>query len=348
MKKLNQLFGMVILLLSLPVQAETTTTTYYHTDALGSIIAASDEEGKVIWEKTYDSHGREVLSTEDGKEFEGQAYTGKPYDEETGLVYLGQRYYDPQIKRFMGMDPVGFTASNPASFNRYTYANNNPYKFIDPDGRQAVSPLMGFQQALKNGDINSVQYNTAVRSMGESTVALTLFALTGENVYVNPFPGGDAISSVAGPFVGPIRVGGATKGLGPAGSGAASSAGQLTANACGMACGQRLLAGEGLSVFQSNLARGFYKGLTPEQLAKNLNQFSSGFRGIYAYPTSAQLRGLASNGQFIARLGGNPGHFVTVESIAGNTVRFFDPAGGVIRSQDLKEFTSTVSGLVFK
>jgi hypothetical protein len=44
-----------------------------------------------------------------------------------------------------------------------------------------------------------------------------------------------------------------------------------------MACGQRLLAGEGLSVFQSNLAKGFYRGLTPQQLVKNLNQFSSGF-----------------------------------------------------------------------
>ena len=34
----------------------------------------------------------------------------------------------------MGMDPVGFKAGNPMSFNRYVYVNNNPYKFVDPDG----------------------------------------------------------------------------------------------------------------------------------------------------------------------------------------------------------------------
>jgi len=52
-------------------------------------------------------------------------------------VYLGQRYYDPETKRFIGIDPVDFNTGNLESFNRYTYANNNPYKFTDPDGRQA-------------------------------------------------------------------------------------------------------------------------------------------------------------------------------------------------------------------
>lgn len=31
-------------------------------------------------------------------------------------------------------DPVGFT--NIHTFNRYAYANNNPYKYVDPDGRE--------------------------------------------------------------------------------------------------------------------------------------------------------------------------------------------------------------------
>ena len=44
------------------------------------------------------------------------------------------RYYDPVIGRFYSNDPVGFT--NIHTFNRYGYANNNPYKYIDPDGRE--------------------------------------------------------------------------------------------------------------------------------------------------------------------------------------------------------------------
>lgn len=48
---------------------------------------------------------------------------------------MQQRYYDPIIGRFYSNDPVGFKTSNPMMFNRYAYANNNPYKYVDPDGR---------------------------------------------------------------------------------------------------------------------------------------------------------------------------------------------------------------------
>lgn len=38
----------------------------------------------------------------------------------------------------MATDPVAFTEMNPHSFNRYAYAANNPYKYIDPDGKDSV------------------------------------------------------------------------------------------------------------------------------------------------------------------------------------------------------------------
>lgn len=49
---------------------------------------------------------------------------------------LSARWYDPVVGRFMAIDPVGFEEANPQSFNRFTYANNNPYKYVDPDGRE--------------------------------------------------------------------------------------------------------------------------------------------------------------------------------------------------------------------
>jgi uncharacterized protein RhaS with RHS repeats len=52
---------------------------------------------------------------------------------------MGARHYDPLIGRFLSIDPAPFTESNPHSFNRYAYANNNPVKFVDPDGREVVS-----------------------------------------------------------------------------------------------------------------------------------------------------------------------------------------------------------------
>lgn len=48
---------------------------------------------------------------------------------------MQQRYYDPVIGRFYSNDPVGVRDTH--SFNRYAYANNNPYKYVDPFGLTA-------------------------------------------------------------------------------------------------------------------------------------------------------------------------------------------------------------------
>jgi len=47
------------------------------------------------------------------------------------------RYYDPVIGRFYSNDPVAF--DNVHNFNRFAYANNNPYKYVDPDGKNSTT-----------------------------------------------------------------------------------------------------------------------------------------------------------------------------------------------------------------
>jgi hypothetical protein len=42
------------------------------------------------------------------------------------------------IGRFISTDPKQFDEENPHLFNRYAYANNNPYKYHDPDGQMSV------------------------------------------------------------------------------------------------------------------------------------------------------------------------------------------------------------------
>ncbi len=55
---------------------------------------------------------------------------------------MGGRYYDSSIGRFMSMDPAMPEPADLHGLNRYAYANNNPLRYIDPDGR---SPLdIGF------------------------------------------------------------------------------------------------------------------------------------------------------------------------------------------------------------
>ncbi|MFD5929340.1 RHS repeat-associated core domain-containing protein, partial [Streptomyces griseoaurantiacus] len=45
---------------------------------------------------------------------------------------------DPQLGVFLSVDPVTAYDQPVGHFNRYRYANGNPYKFTDPEGRQSL------------------------------------------------------------------------------------------------------------------------------------------------------------------------------------------------------------------
>ena len=106
------------------------SVTYIHTDGLGSPVARTDSLGNVLSVTQYEPYGL----TASGEE-PTIGFTGHAKDFETGLTYMQQRYYDPVAGRFLSIDPVTTDANTGKSFNRYNYANNNPYKYIDPDGR---------------------------------------------------------------------------------------------------------------------------------------------------------------------------------------------------------------------
>lgn len=108
----------------------TITVDYQHTDALGSPVAETNASGAVTVRHSYTPYGEAFNAPIDGP-----GYTGHVMDAATGLTYMQQRYYDPLIGRFLSVDPVTADGNTGGNFNRYWYANNNSYKFTDPDGR---------------------------------------------------------------------------------------------------------------------------------------------------------------------------------------------------------------------
>jgi len=122
-----------------PAQAD--QVTYYHTDALGSVVMESDAAGQVTYSREYRPYGDQVLGTPK----DGPGFTGHVADVDTGLTYMQQRYYDPGIGRFLSVDPVTADGNTGGNFNRYKYAANNPYKFTDPDGRREAADRFGDQ-----------------------------------------------------------------------------------------------------------------------------------------------------------------------------------------------------------
>lgn len=54
-------------------------------------------------------------------------------------MYMQQRYYEPYAARFLSVDPVTTDANTGDSFNRYVYAKDSPYRYVDPDGGTPIA-----------------------------------------------------------------------------------------------------------------------------------------------------------------------------------------------------------------
>ena len=120
------------MLLSLSMVTRAQTIEYVHTDPLGSPVAITNQAGQVIERMQYEPYGANIGQSNSDR----PGYTGHVMDSQSGLTYMQQRYYDPTIGRFLSTDPVTANSVTGANFNRFWYANNNPYRFTDPDGRE--------------------------------------------------------------------------------------------------------------------------------------------------------------------------------------------------------------------
>ena len=99
---------------------------YFLQDHLGSTTALTNSNGAITEQTNYDSFGNATnqLSTR----FQ---YTGREYDETTGLYYYRARWYDAQVGRFISEDPIGFAGGD---VNLFGYVKNKPLKYKDPRG----------------------------------------------------------------------------------------------------------------------------------------------------------------------------------------------------------------------
>ena len=179
---------------------------FYFNDALGSAVAAVSESGNLCWSEVYSGYGEKTIDSDHGLNGEGcgvlgeeRGYTGHTQDWETDLVYMQQRYYDASIGRFLSIDPLDADPNNPMTFNRYAYGNNNPYKYIDPDGRLGTF-LHGLQKDL------SMQEAVQIGGMGNAAVAAGVGAVGLVASAVAPGPEDLATGAVAA-AAGAARIG---------------------------------------------------------------------------------------------------------------------------------------------
>jgi RHS repeat-associated protein len=131
--------------------APTVTGTMYLTvDHLGSTRLVTNAAGAAIRCADYMPFGEDVPAGVGSRgncwgtglypaspDVVSEKFTGKERDAETGLDFFGARYMSSAQGRFTGPDPSRLSAfiDSPQSWNMYTYAYNNPFRFVDKNGK---------------------------------------------------------------------------------------------------------------------------------------------------------------------------------------------------------------------
>lgn len=127
---------------------DSTVKYFFHMDMQGSTTLVTDSEGKTVWTGDVTPFGEKVSG--EGS-FEGAVrFTGKEYDEDTGLYYFNARWYDPELGRFVEEDSYQGDINDPLTLNRYAYAGGNPLLYVDPTGH-SFEEWMGWLNMLLVG-----------------------------------------------------------------------------------------------------------------------------------------------------------------------------------------------------
>ncbi len=107
------------------------TVRWYLYDGLGSVQGEVDGSGNVTASRKFDVYGlvrgSTGTSTSKHKFVGGLGHTS---EDETGLVYMRARYYDPVVGRFASEDPAHDGG------NWFAYCGNNPVNFVDSAGTE--------------------------------------------------------------------------------------------------------------------------------------------------------------------------------------------------------------------
>jgi len=120
---------------------------FLHRDQLGSIIAITDLNGKLVEARHFDAWGK-VLSITDGNgnKLENllldRGYTGHEHLSSVGLIHMNGRLYDPALHRFLMPDNYIQDPFNTQNFNRYGYCLNNSLVYVDQNGEEIITAIV--------------------------------------------------------------------------------------------------------------------------------------------------------------------------------------------------------------
>ena len=110
---------------------------YYVLDRYRNVCQIVDEQENIVAKYHYSPYGSIISKSGDIAEINPILWNCSYYDFETNLVYSLNRYYSPELKRWISKDPL----NEEGGINLYAFVLNSPTNFIDPLGLEKCTPL---------------------------------------------------------------------------------------------------------------------------------------------------------------------------------------------------------------
>ena len=124
----------------------TTTMSFLHRDAQGSVSEVTNASGALVDSFAFDPWGLRRNATTwapladpfGGTQLTEDGYTGHEHLDPVGLIHMNGRVQDPKIGRFISPDPIVQSPYYSQSHNRYSYVWNGPATLVDPSGFEDI------------------------------------------------------------------------------------------------------------------------------------------------------------------------------------------------------------------
>ncbi len=134
-------------------------------DHLGTIThlktgSATTEYSFDAWGRRRDKDDWSYTLTSEPALFADRGFTSHEFLSDFNLYNMNGRLYDPVVGRFLSPDPYITDPSFSQSYNRYSYALNNPLKFTDYSGESWKSFWRGVGNWMTNNIKFQVGYNS--------------------------------------------------------------------------------------------------------------------------------------------------------------------------------------------
>src|ERR1043166_3938333 len=130
------------------------THNFYHADGKGNVTYLVDSAQALAASYRYDPFGNLISSSGSLASANVYRFSSKEIHVNSGMYYYGQRFYDPNLQRWLNRDPI----QEWGGINLYGFVGNNPLSYADPYGNDLFNPFTWFDppglQISPNGDMS--------------------------------------------------------------------------------------------------------------------------------------------------------------------------------------------------